>query len=164
MFSANHASIFHDFFVSLCKIYENTTMTETLLPKGCALIYLPNVVDDRGMLTFVEGNKHIPFEIKRIFWTYQVKEGSTRGNHAHRTCSMVLFPVGGSYDIELDDGVIKCTLHMSDSHVGLLVPPGVWCKLHDFSPCAASVCLASDPYDAEDYIHDYNEFLKFVGL
>ncbi|MBQ5722284.1 MAG: FdtA/QdtA family cupin domain-containing protein, partial [Bacteroidaceae bacterium] len=103
-------------------------MKDIRLPKGCDLIHLPNVVDDRGMLTFVEGNKHIPFEIKRIFWTYRVKEGQTRGNHAHRTCSMVLFPVGGSYKIELDDGTFRCTLHMEDPHVGLLVPPGVWCR------------------------------------
>ena len=139
-------------------------MKDIRLPKGCDLIHLPNVVDDRGMLTFVEGNKHIPFEIKRIFWTYRVKEGQTRGNHAHRTCSMVLFPVGGSYKIELDDGTFRCTLHMEDPHVGLLVPPGVWCRLFDFTPEAASVCLASHPYEAEDYIHVYDEFLKFVSL
>lgn len=139
-------------------------MTENRLPRGCCLISLPNVVDNRGMLTFLEGSKHIPFDIKRIFWTYRVATGSTRGNHAHRTCSMVLFPVGGSYDIELDDGAYKCTLHMDAPHVGLLVPPGVWCRLFNFTEHAASVCLASHPYDAADYIHDYDEFLRFVGL
>ena len=139
-------------------------MEDILLPKNCQLIHLPNIVDERGMLTFVEGNKHIPFEIKRIFWTYRVTDGSTRGNHAHRTCSMVLFPVGGSYWIELDDGVCKCSLHMEDPHVGLLVPPGVWCRLYEFTSNAACVCLASHPYDADDYIHDYDEFLKFVDL
>ena len=77
---------------------------------------------------------------------------------------MVLFPVGGSYEIELDDGFMKKVLRMEDSHVGLLVPLGVWCRLYNFSPMAASVCLASDVYDADDYIHDYHEFLKFVGL
>lgn len=87
-----------------------------------------------------------------------------RGDHAHRTCSMVLFPVGGSYQIELDDGAFSSTLHMKDPHVGLLVPPGVWCRLYGFTPEAACVCLASHPYDADDYIHDYDEFLKFVGL
>lgn len=139
-------------------------MEDIRLPKGCSLIHLPNVVDDRGMLTFVEGNRHIPFEIKRIFWTYNVKEGEMRGNHAHRTCSMVLFPVGGGYGIELDDGSYRCTLHMNDPHIGLLVPPGVWCRLSDFTSEAACVCLASHLYDADDYIHDYDEFLKFVGL
>lgn len=135
-----------------------------ILPRGCELIELPNVVDNRGKLCFIEGGNHIPFPIRRIFWTYDVAPGHTRGEHAHRTCSMVLFPVGGSYKIELDDGRCRQTLEMAKSNVGLLVPPGVWCRLYDFSHSAASVCLASEVYDADDYIHDYQEFLKFVGL
>lgn len=160
----NRASFFVFFFYLCAKIVSMTQNNAMILPRGCKLIELPNVVDDRGKLCFLEGNHHIPFSIRRIFWTYDVSQGQTRGNHAHRTCSMVLFPVGGSYRIELDDGFMKKTLCMDDSHVGLLVPPGVWCRLYDFSPMAASVCLASDVYDADDYIHDYQEFLKFVGL
>ena len=75
-----------------------------VLPQGCKLISLPNVVDERGMLAYGQCMKEIPFEIKRVFWTYGITEGSARGDHAHRTCSMVLFPLGGSFRILLDDG------------------------------------------------------------
>ncbi len=132
-------------------------------PRGCKLIELPNVVDDRGMLAFGEGGRQIPFEIKRIFWTYHIKGGNVRGDHAHRSCSMVLFPIGGSYSIELDDGSMRLTLRMDDPHIGVLIPPGVWCRLFDFTQQAACISLASEPYEAEDYIHDYSEFLEFVS-
>ena len=134
-----------------------------LLPRGCSLVTLPGVSDARGMLAFGECGRHIPFDIKRVFWTYNVQDGCCRGDHAHRTCSMVLFPIGGSYDIELDDGSLRVPLHMEDPRVGELIPPGVWCRLSGFTSSAACVCLASHPYEAEDYIHDYDEFLTFVG-
>lgn len=135
---------------------------EMELPRGCELIHLPNITDDRGMLAFGECSRHIPFDIKRVFWTYNVSDGNSRGNHAHRTCSMVLFPIGGSFSIELDDGVMKTTIQMDCPHIGILIPPGVWCNLFDFTSNAACICLASHPYDPEDYIHDYGEFLKFI--
>ena len=133
------------------------------LPKGCELIVLPNVADERGQLAFGECSKHIPFLIRRVFWTYDITDGNSRGDHAHRTCSMVLFPLGGSFEVFLDDGENKQTLLMDDPHVGILIPPGVWSIQSSFTPHAACVCLASDRYDADDYIHDYAEFLKFVG-
>lgn len=134
-----------------------------ILPKGCELIELTNISDSRGELAFGECLQHIPFIIKRIFWTYNITDGNSRGDHAHRTCSMVLFPLGGSFKILLDDGELSVTLLMDDPHVGVLVPPGVWSIQSDFTRNAACVCLASEPYDASDYIHDYSEFLKFVG-
>lgn len=136
---------------------------EFIMPKGCRIIELPRIVDERGMLSFGEGDNHIPFSIRRIFWTYGIKDGEARGNHAHRTCSMVLFPLGGSYKIELDDGFMKKEIVMDDPHLGVLIPPGVWCKLYDFTENATCVSIASEPYTAEDYIHDYDEFLKIVG-
>jgi len=134
-----------------------------VLPKGCKLITLPNVVDSRGMLAFGECQKEIPFEIKRVFWTYNITEGHSRGDHAHRTCSMVLFPLGGSFRILLDDGEMKVTLLLDKANVGVLIPPGVWSIQSHFTQNASCVCLASDVYDADDYIHSYEEFLKFIG-
>lgn len=132
------------------------------LPKGCRWVELPRIADNRGELAFCEGMNHIPFEIKRIFWTYNIKDTSIRGDHAHRTCSMVLFPMGGSYRIELDDGYMKKELLMDDPHRGMFIPPNVWCRLYDFQEHATCVSLASEVYTAEDYIHDYEEFLQIV--
>ena len=132
------------------------------LPKGCKLIELPLIGDKRGSLAFGECEKHIPFKIERVFWTYNIKDGHMRGNHAHRTCQMVIFPLGGTFKMEVDDGEVQVVLEMNDPHVGILIPPLVWCKLYDFTPDAACVSLASEPYDADDYIHDYSEFLRLV--
>ena len=139
-----------------------TLNTTTLLPKGCFMVQFPKVSDVRGCLAFGEGERHIPFPIKRIFWTYDIKDGNMRGNHAHRTCEMVLFPIGGSFDIELDDGENTALLHMDDPSLGVYIPPLVWCRLTNFTKSAACISLASEEYRAEDYIHDYEEFLKLT--
>lgn len=133
--------------------------TALLLPKGCFIVQFPKISDHRGSLAFGEGDKHIPFAVKRIFWTYDIQGDNMRGDHAHRTCKMVLFPIGGSFDIELDDGHHRKILHMDDPSKGVFIPPLVWCKLMNFTKDAACISLASEPYDAEDYIHDYSEFL-----
>ncbi|MBO6124903.1 MAG: FdtA/QdtA family cupin domain-containing protein [Bacteroidaceae bacterium] len=132
------------------------------LPKGCRLIELPMIGDKRGSLAFGECEKHIPFRIERVFWTYNIKDGHVRGDHAHRTCQMVIFPLGGSFKMEVDDGELQVVLEMNDPHVGILIPSLVWCKLYDFTKDAACVSLASEPYDADDYIHDYNEFKELA--
>ena len=132
------------------------------MPKGCRLIELPLISDERGARAFGECCRHIPFKIERVFWTYNIKDGHARGDHAHRTCQMVIFPLGGSFKMEVDDGEEKIVLEMNDPHVGILIPPMVWCKLFDFTPEAACVSLASDPYSAEDYIHDYNDFRRLI--
>lgn len=128
------------------------------LPKGCYLVQLPRISDLRGNLAFGEAERHIPFPIRRVFWTYDIKDGNMRGDHAHRTCEMVLFPIGGSFDIELDDGENKMQLHMDDPSQGVYIPPLVWCRLMKFTPDAACISLASEEYSSEDYIHDYEEF------
>lgn len=132
--------------------------TSIRLPKGCAIVVLPNISDTRGSLAFAEAERHVPFAIRRIFWTYKVQNNSLRGDHAHRTCEMVLFPIGGSFDIELDDGTSKVLLHMDDASRGVYIPPLVWCRLMNFTENAACISLASEEYSAEDYIHDYEEF------
>lgn len=132
------------------------------LPKGCFLVQFPTISDERGSLAFGEGKRHIPFTIKRIFWSYDIQGGNMRGNHAHRTCEMVLFPIGGSFDIELDDGEQKTVLHMDDPSQGVFIPPLVWCRLMNFTENAACISLASEEYSAEDYIHDYDEFKRLL--
>ena len=151
------------FFILLYKDMDNMIDdTQGSMPKGCRYIDLPNVTDKRGSIAFGEGGRHIPFGIKRVFWTYAIADEAARGNHAHRTCSMVLFPLGGSFRIELDDGHDKAEILMDDPSRGVLIPPLVWCKLYSFTPQAACISLASEPYTAEDYIHDYEEFLKLT--
>ena len=128
------------------------------LPKGCYIVQLPRISDQRGSLAFGEAEQHIPFPIRRVFWTYDIHDGNMRGNHAHRTCEMVLFPIGGSFDIELDDGENTMVLHMDNPSQGVYIPPLVWCRLTNFTKDAACISLASEEYRAEDYIHDYEEF------
>ena len=134
--------------------------TTALLPKGCFMVQFPKIADQRGSLAFGEAERHIPFPVKRIFWTYAITDGNTRGDHAHRTCEMVLFPIGGSFDIELDDSENIVTLHMDDPSLGVYIPPLVWCRLMNFTKDAACISLASEEYRAEDYIHDYEEFIR----
>ena len=136
--------------------------TALQLPKGCFLVQFPKVSDERGSLAFGEAQRHVPFPIKRIFWSYDVQDGNMRGDHAHRTCEMVLFPIGGSFDIELDDGEHKVVLHMDDPSQGVFIPPLVWCRLMNFTPNAACISLASEEYRSEDYIHDYDEFKRLL--
>ena len=136
--------------------------TALQLPKGCVLVQFPKVSDERGSLAFGEAQRHVPFPIKRIFWSYDVLDGNMRGDHAHRTCEMVLFPIGGSFDIELDDGEHKVVLHMDDPSQGVFIPPLVWCRLMNFTPNAACISLASEEYRSEDYIHDYDEFKRLL--
>ena len=136
--------------------------TALQLPKGCFLVQFPKVSDERGSLAFGEAERHIPFAVKRIFWSYDVQDGNMRGDHAHRTCEMVLFPIGGSFDIELDDGELKTVLHMDDPSQGVFIPPLVWCSLMNFTPNAACISLASEEYRSEDYIHDYDEFKRLL--
>lgn len=130
------------------------------LPKGCFVVRLPKTTDERGSLAFGEAERHIPFPIRRIFWTYNIQGSNMRGDHAHRTCEMVLFPIGGSFDIELDDGENTTLLHMDDPSQGIYIPPLVWCRLMNFTPNAACISLASEEYRAEDYIYDYDELKK----
>ena len=134
----------------------------SFLPKGCFLVQLPRIADERGSLAFGEAERHIPFPVRRVFWTYSIKDGNIRGDHAHRTCEMVLFPIGGSFDIEIDDGESKVLLHMDDASQGVYIPPLVWCKLMNFTKDAACISLASEEYRSEDYIHDYEEFKRLI--
>lgn len=127
----------------------------------CRIIQLPVIPDERGNLSFVEDNRHIPFEIKRVYWLYDVPGGASRGAHAHRELYQLIIAASGSFRVTLDDGRNKESFFLNRSYQGLLVPPGIWRDLDDFSSGAVCMVLASELYDAKDYIRDYEEFLKF---
>jgi hypothetical protein len=130
--------------------------------KQCHIIQLPKITDARGNLTFVEGNRHIPFDIKRVYYLYDVPGGSERAGHAHQQLQQLFIAMSGSFDLHLDDGYTKQTYHMNRSYYGLYVGPMIWRDLDNFSSGAVCMVLASHYYDESDYYRDYQDFIKAV--
>ena len=130
--------------------------------KECKLIELPKVSDPRGNLTFIEGAKHIPFEIKRIYYLYDVPGGAHRAGHAHKILHQVLVALSGSFDITLDDGFSQRKFHLNRSYQGLYIPAMVWRDIDNFSSGAVCLALASIFYDESEYYRDYDTFRRAV--
>lgn len=130
---------------------------------SCYLIDLPKIASDQGNLTFVEGQRHIPFDIQRVYFMYDVPGGATRGAHAHRGLQQLMISMSGSFDIELDDGQNRKTWHLNRSYFGLIIGPMIWRNLTNFSSGSVCLVLASAPYDESDYIRDYSTFLSMKG-
>jgi dTDP-4-dehydrorhamnose 3,5-epimerase-like enzyme len=128
----------------------------------CRKIDLPKIQDPRGNLTFIENNKHIPFDIKRIFYLYDVPGGETRAGHALKTCQQFVIAVSGSFDIVVDDGVKKALYSLNRSFYGLYIPALVWRELENFSSGSVCLVLASETYDADSYYRTYEEFKQKV--
>lgn len=128
----------------------------------CRIIDLPKINDLRGNLTFIEENKHIPFEVKRIFYIYDIPTGKSRGAHAHHTLHQFIICLSGSLDVNLDDGHNKKTIHLNRPWQGLYIPPMIWGSESNFDPGTIYLVLASDFYDEADYYRDYNIFLQDV--
>ena len=126
------------------------------------LIALPKIVDTRGNLTVAEQMKHVPFDISRVYWTYDIPGGGRRGGHAHRTCQEVVIAVSGSFDVELFDGHERQTYHLNHPYQGLYIGTNIWRTLEDFSSGAVCLVLASELYDEAEYISDYDEFLSLT--
>lgn len=124
------------------------------------IIDLPKILDVRGNLSFAEQWTHIPFEIKRTYWLYDVPGGESRGGHAYRENQEFIVALSGSFDVVLDDGVEKKSFTLNRSYYGLYVPKGLWREMENFSTNALALELASTPYDEADYIYEYDEFLK----
>lgn len=124
----------------------------------CRLIDFPVVSDPRGKLTFVESSSHIPFDLQRVYYLYDVPGGATRAGHAHRTLHQVLIAMSGSFDVELDDGRQKKRFQLNRSYYGLYICPMVWREIDNFSSGAVCLALASARYDEADYYRDYSEF------
>lgn len=120
--------------------------------------------DRKGDICVVENNKSIPFQVKRVYYLYDVPGGESRGAHAHRELFQLVVAASGSFRVTLDDGTEKKSFYLNRPYKGLLIKPGIWRDLDDFS--SGSVCLvcASETYDESDYIRDYDDFLKFKGL
>jgi dTDP-4-dehydrorhamnose 3,5-epimerase-like enzyme len=128
----------------------------------CKIIELPKIIDSRGNLTFIEGNRHIPFEIKRVYYLYDVPGGEVRGGHAHRGLKQFIIATSGSFDVILDDGCNKKRFHLNRSYYGLYVCPMIWREIDNFSSGSVCLVLASETYDENDYIRDYTQFLKEI--
>jgi hypothetical protein len=132
-------------------------------PEKARMIDLPKIVDPRGNLTVAEESKNIPFDIARVYWTYDVPSGERRGGHAHRTNSEVIVAVSGSFNVEVFDGLERRAFHLNHPYQGLYIGTGVWRTLEDFSSGAVCLVLASEPFDEEEYIYDYEEFLELTS-
>ncbi len=127
------------------------------------IIELPKITDPRGNLTVAEANKNVPFDIKRTYWVYDVPGGECRGGHAHKQCLEFIVAVSGSFHVTLDNGKEKQTYLLNHPWQGLLVDTGVWRTLDDFSSGAVCMVLTSEKFEEEDYIREYDDYLKYIG-
>lgn len=123
-------------------------------------IELPKFVDPRGNLSFAEQNNHIPFEIKRTYWIYDVPGGESRGGHAYKMTDEFIIAISGSFDVTVDDGKEKRTFTLNRSYYGLYIPKGLWRTMDNFSTNSLALEFASTHYDRSDYIEDYNEYIN----
>jgi dTDP-4-dehydrorhamnose 3,5-epimerase-like enzyme len=128
--------------------------------KLCHIINLPKIADPRGNLTFIEGGRHIPFEIQRVYYLYDTPGGAERGGHAHKELRQLIVAMSGSFDVMLNDGREKKRFHLNRSYYGLYVCPMIWRELDNFSSGSVCMVLASNFYDETDYYRDFQEFLK----
>jgi len=124
----------------------------------CRIIDLPKIEDPRGNLTYIEADKHVPFDIRRVYYLYDVPGGSHRGGHAHKDLHQLLIAMSGSFDILLDDGRTKFKYHMNRSYYGLYIPPMIWREIDNFSSGSVCMVLASEHYLESDYYRDYEQF------
>ena len=126
----------------------------------CPVIELPKIADHRGNLTFIEGQEHIPFPVRRVFYVYDIPSGQSRGAHAHHTLHEFIVCLSGGLDVELDDGASKRTVRLDRPWKGLHLKPKVWASIGNFNPGTVYIVLASEHYDEADYIRDYDEFIE----
>jgi hypothetical protein len=126
----------------------------------CRIIELPRIGDPRGNLTFIEGSRHVPFDIARVYYLYDVPGGAERGGHAHKALHQLIIAMSGSFDVLLDDGRERKRFHLNRSYYGLYVCPMIWRELDNFSSGSVCMVLASNRYDEEDYYRDHGEFTR----
>lgn len=131
--------------------------------KDCQVVNLPKIADPRGNLTFIESGKHVPFDVKRVFYLYDVPGGESRGGHANRACRQFIVAMSGSFDVIVDDGCERRTIGLNRSYYGLYVPNMIWRELDNFSSGSVCLVLASDFFDESDYIRNYKDFLAGVS-
>ena len=124
----------------------------------CGVVELPRIQDRRGNLTFVEAGRHVPFDIQRVYYLYDVPGGAERGGHGHFKLRQLIVAMSGSFDVVLDDGTRRVRYHLNRSYTGLYVCPMIWRELDNFSSGSVCLVLASEPYDEADYLRDYETF------
>jgi len=129
---------------------------------NCRIVDLPKITDPRGNLTFIEGDGHIPFDIKRVYYLYDVPGGAERGGHGHKALQQLIIAMSGSFDVVLDDGYERKRFHLNRSYYGLYVCPMIWRELDNFSSGSVCMVLASNLYDEDDYYRDYSQFINAV--
>ncbi|MDC3237180.1 FdtA/QdtA family cupin domain-containing protein [bacterium] len=128
--------------------------------EDCELIDLPKISERKGAITPIYGEEHIPFKIKRVYYLYDVPGGESRGGHAHIMLQQLIVSVMGAFDVVLDDGSSRKSVHLDRGYCGIYVPNMIWRELENFSSGGICLVLASEPYDENDYIRDYQVFLK----
>lgn len=126
----------------------------------CRIIDLPKISNPKGNLTFVEGGQHIPFDIQRVYYVYDVPGGAERGGHAHKALHQLIIAMSGSFDVVLDDGKEKKRFHLNRSYYGLYVCPMIWREIDNFSSGSVLMVVASNRYDEDDYFRDYAQFMR----
>lgn len=130
----------------------------------CTLLELPKNHTLNGNITAVNNFQEIPFDIKRVYYLYDVPGGEARGGHGHKELQQCIIAASGSFDLIVDDGKVKRTFHLNRPYQGVLMPAGLWRELDNFSSGSICLVLASTPYEESDYLRDYDEFKKYKGL
>jgi dTDP-4-dehydrorhamnose 3,5-epimerase-like enzyme len=130
----------------------------------CTLIYLNQIGDRNGHITAVNNDEAIPFAVNRVFYLYDIPGGESRGAHAHKECHQFLVAASGAYEILLNDGKTQRQVMLNRPNVGLHIPPGIWASEINFSSGSICLVMASHTYAEDDYIRDYNDYLKFRGI
>lgn len=130
----------------------------------CEMVSLSKKIDDRGNLVFVESKQHVPFEIKRVYYLYDISTGATRAGHGHKALQQLIIAASGSFTVHLDDGRNKTSIQLNDPSQGLYICPMVWREIDGFSSGSVCLVLASLHYDEEDYYRDYDKFLNAVNM
>lgn len=128
----------------------------------CKMVELPKISDPRGNLTFIEGSDHVPFDIERVYYLYDVPGGAERGGHAHKGLTQLIVAMSGSFDVVLDDGTNQKRFHLNRSYQGLYICPMIWRELDNFSSGSVCMVLASNKYDESDYYRQYDDFTLAV--
>ncbi|TAL59631.1 MAG: WxcM-like domain-containing protein [Bacteroidetes bacterium] len=126
------------------------------------IIHLPKIVDYRGNLSFIEGQNHIPFEIRRVYWIYDVPGGEQRGGHAFKEQCEFIVAMSGSFDVVANNGLEKAVYQMNRSYYGLFIPNKIWRHMENFSTNSLALVIASTFFEPNDYLRDYSEFIKFL--
>lgn len=128
----------------------------------CSLIYLPQIGDRNGHITMVNNGFEIPFDVKRVFYLYDIPGGESRGAHAHKSCHQFLCAASGAFEVLLDDGKVQRQVMLNRPNMGLHIPPGIWASEINFSSGSICLVLTSHPYSEADYIRDYGDYKNFI--